>query len=93
MKPVSPNRLASCLRHSFTDHLPRLRGMSPHTIHSYRDSLVLLLRFVASNRKLQVCDLDLDDVEPNRVLAFSLHWARNANTRLGSTSSRSRSQT
>ena len=76
MKPISPNRLASCLRHYFTDHLPRLRGMSPHTIHSYRDSLVLLLRFVASNRKLQVCDLDLNDIEPNRVLAFLTHLER-----------------
>jgi len=76
MKPISPNRLASCLRHYFTDHLPRLRGMSPHTIRSYRDSLVLLLRFVASNRKLQVCDLDLDDIEPNRVLTFLAHLER-----------------
>jgi site-specific recombinase XerD len=47
--------------------------MSPHTIHSYRDSLVLLLRFVASNRKLQVCDLDLNDIESNQVLAFLTH--------------------
>lgn len=47
--------------------------MSPHTIHSYRDSLVLLLRFVASNRKIDVCDLDLDDVEPDMVLAFLAH--------------------
>ncbi len=76
MKPTAPNRLASCLRGYFTDHLPRLRGMSPHTIHSYRDSLVLLLRFVASNRKLPVCDLDLDDIEPNRVLAFLAHLER-----------------
>jgi integrase/recombinase XerD len=79
MKPAPPNRLACCLRDYFTDHLPRLRGMSPHTIHSYRDSLVLLLRFVASNRKLQVCDLDLDDIEPNRVLAFLAHLERDRN--------------
>jgi len=73
---TSPNRLASCLRDYFTDHLPRLRGMSPHTVQSYRDSLVLLLRFVASNGKLQICDLDLDDIEPNRVLAFLAHLER-----------------
>jgi integrase/recombinase XerD len=73
VKPARPNRLASCLRDYFVDHLPRLRGMSPHTIHSYRDSLVLLLRFVASNRKIDVCDLDIDDLEPDRVLAFLAH--------------------
>ena len=60
----------ACFRDYFGDHLPRLRGMSPHTIHSYRDSLVLLLRFVASNRKIEVCDLDVDDLEPDGVLAF-----------------------
>jgi len=73
MKLAKPNRLASCLRDYFGDHLPRLRGMSPHTIHSYRDSLVLLLRFVASNRKIDVCDLDVNDLEPDRVLAFLAH--------------------
>jgi integrase/recombinase XerD len=73
MKPAKPNRLASCLRDYFADHLPRLRGMSPHTIHSYRDSLVLLLRFVASNRKIDICGLDLEDLEPDRVLAFLAH--------------------
>jgi len=72
MKP-SPNRLASCLRNYFAHHLPHLRGMSPHTIHSYRDSLVLLLRFVASDRKVEVCDLDLDDIQPDRLLAFLAH--------------------
>jgi integrase/recombinase XerD len=73
MKTQPPNRLAACLRNYFTDHLSRLRGMSPHTIHSYRDSLVLLLHFVASDRKVGVCDLDLDDIQPDRVLAFLVH--------------------
>jgi integrase/recombinase XerD len=70
MKPTPPNLLARCLRDYFTDHLPRLRGMSAHTIHSYRDGLVLLLRFVASNGKRDVCDLDMEDIQPDRVLAF-----------------------
>jgi Phage integrase, N-terminal SAM-like domain len=34
-----------------SDHLPRLRGLSPHTIHNYRDSLVLLLRFLSARSK------------------------------------------
>ena len=44
--------------------------MSPHTVQSYRDSLVLLLRFVASNQKMDVCALDLDDIQPDRILGF-----------------------
>lgn len=73
MKPTPPNLLARCLRDYFTDHLPRLRGMSAHTIHSYRDSLVLLLRFVASDRNRDVCDLDMEDIQPDRVLAFLVY--------------------
>jgi len=70
MKPESPNLLARCLRDYFTEHLPRLRGMSPHTILNYRDSLVLLLRFLAAHRKRSVQDLDLEDFEPNRIVTF-----------------------
>jgi integrase/recombinase XerD len=73
MRVSSPNLLARCLRDYFADHLPHLRGLSPHTIHSYRDSLVLLLRFVASEQNQEVCDLDLDDLEPDRVLQFLAH--------------------
>jgi site-specific recombinase XerD len=47
--------------------------MSPHTIQSYRDSLVLLLRFVASDRKIEVCDLDMDDLDPSRILGFLVY--------------------
>lgn len=52
--------------------------MSPHTIHSYRDSLLLLLRFVASDRKIDVCDLDVDDLEPHRVPAYLAHLGSGA---------------
>jgi len=73
MKPTAPNQLAACLRDYFMDHLPRLRGLSPNTVLSYRDSLVLLLRFLAKERKREACDLDLDDIDPDQVLAFLNH--------------------
>jgi site-specific recombinase XerD len=73
MKPTAPNQLAVCLRDYFMDHLPRLRGLSPNTVLSYRDSLVLLLRFLARERKREACDLDLDDIDPDQVLAFLNH--------------------
>ena len=34
----------------FREHLQRIRGASPHTILSYRDSVSLLLRFLADRR-------------------------------------------
>ncbi len=70
MKTPSGNKLAFRLRGYFTDHLPRVRGMSPHTIHSYRDSLMLFLRFLTSERKSRVQDLDLHSIEPDDVIAF-----------------------
>ena len=70
MNAKLPNLLGAAIRDYFTDHLPHLRGMSPHTLHSYRDSLVLLLRFVARERKRPIAELDLTDLDPPGILAF-----------------------
>jgi integrase/recombinase XerD len=70
MKVQTDNVLACALREFFADHLPRLRGMSPHTLHSYRDSLKLLLRFVAARQGRDVAMLELDDIGPQEVIAF-----------------------
>lgn len=44
------DELGRILVRFFQDYLPTLRGMSRHTIHSYRDTLVLLLRFLSAKR-------------------------------------------
>lgn len=68
-----PNALARALRDFFADHLPRLRGMSPHTVLSYRDSLRLLLSFVASRRNGDVSSLDIEDLGPQEIIDFLRH--------------------
>jgi integrase/recombinase XerD len=73
MKAPGPNLLARTLREFLADHLPRLRGTSPHTVHSYRDSLVLLLRFVATHRARPVIELDIDDLDAEQIIAFLQH--------------------
>ena len=73
MNTDRPNALALLLHTFFSDHLPRLRGMSPHTIHSYRDSMVLLLRFLATHTKRPAVSLDLEDVSPQEVQSFLAH--------------------
>jgi site-specific recombinase XerD len=70
MRKSLTNALGTVLRDYFTDHLPRVRGTSPHTIHSYRDSLMLLLRFLSARSKRPVTELDLKDVDPPAILAF-----------------------
>jgi site-specific recombinase XerC len=52
MKAVSPTELGQGILRFFEDYLPAQRGMSPHTIHSYRDALILLLRRAAHARTL-----------------------------------------
>jgi integrase/recombinase XerD len=76
MKTKSPNGLALALRDFFGDYLPKLRGMSPHTIASYRDSLVLLLRFVANEQKHCVSLLDFKDLDAQQVLSFLAYLER-----------------
>jgi len=76
MKSQLPNLLGAVVRDYFTDHLPCLRGTSPHTIHSYRDSLMLLLRFLSTYRKKAVAELDLKDLDPPGILAFLSYLER-----------------
>jgi site-specific recombinase XerD len=73
MKPKLPNLLGAVVHDYFIDHLPRVRGTSPHTIHSYRDSIILLLRFLSVQHKRPVAALDLSDLEPPDILAFLSH--------------------
>ena len=70
MKKQLPNLLGAIVHDYFTDHLPRVRGASPHTIHSYRDSVVLLLRFLSARSRRPVVELDLKDLDPSGILAF-----------------------
>lgn len=76
MKRQLPNLLGAIVRDYFTDYLPRVRGTSPHTIHSYRDSLVLFLRFLSARSKRPVAELDLKDLDPPGILAFLSYLER-----------------
>lgn len=68
-----PTSLARALRTFFADHLPAVRGVSPHTICSYRDAFTLLLRFLADHRKRLVVKLDFEDLSPERIVAYLQH--------------------
>jgi integrase/recombinase XerD len=57
----------------FEEHLPSQRGMSQHTIRSYRDAVVLLLRFVAEEQGRGVETLALVNLDAERIERFLLH--------------------
>jgi site-specific recombinase XerD len=69
-KTPPPNTLARAVRAFFCEYLPELRGVSPHTVLSYRDTLVLLLRFIANSQKIEVVSIELENINPEAVLAF-----------------------
>jgi site-specific recombinase XerD len=54
----------------FEDFLPAQRGLSPHTIRSYRDALLLLLRFSARDLRRTVDRLDVPDLTVERITRF-----------------------
>lgn len=70
MKTVQPTELGRGIVRFFEDYLPAQRGMSPHTIHSYRDALVLLLRFAAHDAHRRVEELQIADLSAERVAKF-----------------------
>ncbi len=70
---AAPNALARALRGFFADHLPRVRGVSPHTVCSYRDAFMLLLRFVAARHERPVVALDFRDLGVDAILEFLDH--------------------
>jgi integrase/recombinase XerD len=69
VKPFKTSTLALALHGFFTDYLPRQRALSPHTLESYRDSLKLLLQFVAGKRG-DPSQLTVAWLSAERVTAF-----------------------
>lgn len=70
MSRSTPTALGRDLVTFFEDFLPAQRGLSPHTIRSYRDALLLLLRFSARELRRTVDRLDVPDLTVERVTRF-----------------------
>jgi site-specific recombinase XerD len=70
MSRSTPTALGRDLMTFFEDFLPAQRGLSPHTIRSYRDALLLLLRFSARDLRRTVDRLDVPDLTVERVTRF-----------------------
>lgn len=77
MSASKPYILASALKSFFMDYIPRQRALSPLTLQSYRDSLKLLLLFVAG-RTGDPSQLTLKELSVEKITLFlqSLEEAR-----------------
>ena len=65
--------LAPTVQAFFTDRLVRQRQASPHTLAAYRDTLRLLVRFVAERRRVAPSMLDVSDLDAPAISAFLDH--------------------
>ena len=66
---------AISLRRFLTDHMAGLRGCSPNTISSYRDTFKLLICFMRDEQSIPPERLTLDHLDVAAVTAF-LAWLR-----------------
>jgi site-specific recombinase XerD len=88
MKEGQSITLGIALRGFFYKYLPQLRGMSTHTILSYRDSLKLLLQFLAQQRNISVSDLIIENIGIAEVIAFLDYLEVNRHNGIGTRNTR-----
>jgi integrase/recombinase XerD len=65
-----PRALGPLVHSFFADHLVAVKGLRPATVRSYRDTVRLLLCFVAQDKKTKITRLRLEDLSFERVLGF-----------------------
>lgn len=70
MKAYQPTDLGRPIVRFFQEYLPTLRGMSRHTIRSYRDSMILFLGFAATDCGRPIEALTIADITADRVGRF-----------------------
>jgi site-specific recombinase XerD len=68
-----PPSFASLVQQFFTEYLVTQRALSPRTIASYRDALMLFLDFAHQRLRMAPTVLRLADIEPDLILAFLDH--------------------
>jgi integrase/recombinase XerD len=68
MSPAPP--LGQLLQSYFLDHLIAVKGLRPGSVRSYRDTIRLLLVFLAAEKRGKITRLTLEDLTLQRILAF-----------------------
>lgn len=66
-------RLSSCVHQFFDRYLPQIKGVSPHTIKTYRDVFKLFIPFAADYHGIQITSLSLGHLSPEVILDFLDH--------------------
>jgi site-specific recombinase XerD len=64
-QPIGP-----LIQSFFVDHLVTVKGLRPASVRSYRDTIRLLLGFVANDNKTKLTKLIVDDLTFDRIVGF-----------------------
>jgi integrase/recombinase XerD len=62
--------LGPLLHSFFVDHLITVKGLRPLSVRSYRDTIRLLLHFVAADKRTKITKLNVDDLTFERMVGF-----------------------
>jgi hypothetical protein len=71
MSPSAP--LGPLLHSFFHEHLITVKGLRPASVRSYRDTIRLLLVFLAADKRSKITRLTLGDLTFQRVVGFLRH--------------------
>ena len=71
MTPRTP--LGQLLHSFFQDHLITIKGLRPATVRSYRDTIRLLIVFIATDKRSKLTKLTVGDLTFDRIVAFLRH--------------------
>jgi integrase/recombinase XerD len=67
---TGPRPLGPLIHSFFLDHLVTVKGLRPASVRSYRDTVRLLLCFVADDKRTKITKLSVSDLTFERVLGF-----------------------
>jgi len=63
-------KLSTCIHQFFGQYLPRIKGVSTHTIKAYRDTFKIFLPFAAKYHGIKIDSLTLEHLSSELILAF-----------------------
>ena len=69
-------KLKACLHQFFSNYLPHIKGVSPHTIKAYQDTFTLFIPFAANRLNIKTASLRLDHLTSDMVLAILVDLER-----------------
>lgn len=72
MRETTPP-LGAIVQSFFVDHLIVVKGLRPASVRSYRDTIRLLLTFVAADKGCRITRLTLEDLTFERIVGFLRH--------------------